>query len=190
MQYDRLVSGLAGVLGAITVVMAVLGVVYNPAILFVALTFAVSTYFVYYHASGRLAARVYRSVERQAATGAGGERRHRTRRRGGFDAGPRQDWRPPRDGATAREAAFGGRGGRQRQRQTSQRRTRQRQRVQPARGPSTAEAYRTLGLDPNADDASIKRAYREKVKEVHPDAEGGDEERFKEVTAAYDRLTD
>ncbi|WP_233571989.1 DnaJ domain-containing protein [Halosegnis longus] len=35
----------------------------------------------------------------------------------------------------------------------------------------------------------MKRAYREAVKEKHPDR-GGDEEEFKDVTAAYDRLTE
>lgn len=52
-----------------------------------------------------------------------------------------------------------------------------------------AAAYRTLGLEPGADDEAIRRAYREKVKEVHPDREGGDEQAFKQVTEAYDQLT-
>jgi hypothetical protein len=212
-QYDRLVTGLAGVLGGITVVMTVLGLLFEPPILFVALTFAAATYLVYFHTSGRLAARVYRTVERQAAVDSARSRgRQRTGRRSPRDtgAGPREDWTPPRDGATAREAAAGGGTGRQRtthsgrtgqqrasqrgqrQRQRQQRRgTRQRQRPPNASdGPTAAEAYRTLGLDPGADESSIKRAYREKVKQVHPDADGGDEEAFKEVTAAYERLTD
>ncbi|RNJ27484.1 J domain-containing protein [Halosegnis longus] len=42
---------------------------------------------------------------------------------------------------------------------------------------------------PDADEQAIKRAYREAVKEKHPDR-GGDEEEFKDVTAAYDRLTE
>jgi type II secretory pathway pseudopilin PulG len=205
-QYDRLVPALAGVLGTITVVLTVLGVAYNPAILFVAVVFGAATYLVYYHASGRLAARVYRTVERQAAVDGGRTQRRRGRGsgrgpRGGFGAGPREEWTPPRDGATAREAGFGrgtaqaGVGAGQRQRRTRQRqqgrRTGQRQRAaRTGAGPTTAEAYRTLGLDPGADDASVKRAYREMVKEVHPDADGGDEAAFKAVTAAYERLTD
>jgi curved DNA-binding protein CbpA len=40
----------------------------------------------------------------------------------------------------------------------------------------------------SADQSTIKSAYREKVKEVHPDTEGGDEERFKQVNRAYERL--
>jgi curved DNA-binding protein CbpA len=53
-----------------------------------------------------------------------------------------------------------------------------------------AEAYRRLDLDPTADEAAVREAYRERVKEVHPDAADGDEETFKRVTAAYERLTD
>lgn len=56
-------------------------------------------------------------------------------------------------------------------------------------GPSRAEAYRRLGLEPGADDATVKRAYREQVKEVHPDTADGDQEEFKRVTRAYERLT-
>ncbi|SFR93748.1 DnaJ domain-containing protein [Halomicrobium zhouii] len=211
MQYDRLVTGLAGVLGGITVVMTVLGLLFEPPILFVALTFGAATYLVYFHTSGRMAARVYQTVERQAAVDPSrGRRRQRTGRRGRRDAGagPREDWTPPRDGRTAREAAAAGAGGREGathsgrsgQRQASQRGqgrrqqrrgTRQRQRPPNANsGPTAAEAYRTLGLDPGADESSVKQAYREKVKQVHPDTDGGDEEAFKAVTAAYERLTD
>jgi len=56
-------------------------------------------------------------------------------------------------------------------------------------GPSRAEAYRRLGLEPGADEAAVKRAYRERAKEVHPDTADGDQEAFKEVTRAYERLT-
>ena len=56
-------------------------------------------------------------------------------------------------------------------------------------GPSRAEAYRRLGLEPGADEATVKRAYREQVKEVHPDTADGDQEAFKRVTRAYERLT-
>ena len=50
-----------------------------------------------------------------------------------------------------------------------------------------AEAHRVLGVTPGADPATVRRAYRERVKEVHPD-NGGDEAAFRRVTAAYDRL--
>ena len=46
-----------------------------------------------------------------------------------------------------------------------------------------------LDVGTDADEAEIKRAYRERVKAVHPDQAGGDEEAFKRVTEAYECLT-
>lgn len=173
----------------LTVVLTVVGVFVNPAVLVLALMFGVSTYVMYYHLSGKMAASLYERVERRAAQNTGGARR------GGFGAGPREEWEPPRDGRRARgtrrarESQQRGRGrqsARDRQRQQRQRR----RRVQTADGPSPTEAYRTLGLDPDADQGAIKRAYREKVKEVHPDTDSGSEAEFKQVKAAYERLSD
>ncbi|MFB6308722.1 MAG: J domain-containing protein [Haloarculaceae archaeon] len=179
MNYDRLIEGVAAVFAGLTVLLVVVAVLYNPAVLFVALAFAASAYLMYYHASGRMAGRLYERVERQAASNAGD--------RGGFGAGPREGWVPPRDGRRARDVA-GGRdrrqGGRRKQRGRGQRGQRT-----VRDGPSAAEAYRTLGLEPGADQSAIKRAYREKVKEVHPD-NGGDEESFMAVKDAYERLSD
>jgi hypothetical protein len=53
--------------------------------------------------------------------------------------------------------------------------------------PSIAEAYEALGLEPGADREAIREAYRERVKETHPDL-GGDPEAFIRVRAAYERL--
>lgn len=44
-----------------------------------------------------------------------------------------------------------------------------------------------MGL--TADAAEIRRAYRERVKDVHPD-NGGDRAAFMRVTAAYERLSE
>lgn len=52
-----------------------------------------------------------------------------------------------------------------------------------------ADLYGVLGLAPDAAPEDIKRAYRRKAREHHPDA-GGDAERFKEVTQAYEVLSD
>ena len=52
-----------------------------------------------------------------------------------------------------------------------------------------ADLYEVLGLRPDAATEEIKRAYRRKAREHHPDA-GGDAERFKEVTRAYEVLSD
>ena len=52
--------------------------------------------------------------------------------------------------------------------------------------------YEVLGVDKNADDAAIKRAYRQLAKKNHPDVNPGDkdaEERFKEINEAYQVLS-
>lgn len=49
--------------------------------------------------------------------------------------------------------------------------------------------YDTLGIDPDASDEDIKKAYRAKARESHPDA-GGDEKEFQELSIAYDVLSD
>lgn len=48
-----------------------------------------------------------------------------------------------------------------------------------------AAAFAVLGLPDSADAATVRRAYRDRVKEVHPD-QGGDEDEFQKIRAAYD----
>ena len=53
--------------------------------------------------------------------------------------------------------------------------------------------YEVLGIDKNADEATIKRAFRQQAKKNHPDLNPGDkeaEDRFKEVNEAYQILSD
>jgi len=46
-------------------------------------------------------------------------------------------------------------------------------------------AYAVLGLPDSADVDDVRRAYRERIKEVHPD-QGGDPDEFRKVREAYD----
>src|ERR1700733_15250257 len=50
--------------------------------------------------------------------------------------------------------------------------------------------YKVLGVVTTATDKEITRAYRKLAKQYHPDANPGSEERFKEISAAYDVLGD
>jgi molecular chaperone DnaJ len=53
--------------------------------------------------------------------------------------------------------------------------------------------YAVLGVAKNASQAEIKKAYRKLAQQHHPDANAGDpraEERFKEISAAYDVIGD
>lgn len=192
-----LVLGLAAVFAGLTALL-VLGTVVSGQLiaLFVAVPLGLTSYFMYYHGSGQLARAVHR--KRQTA------RRQATR--GGFGAGPRSRGGPRTRaerqaragaGAGASAGAGPGAGDPRSSRTTGQRgprggrydRTRDPRDRSPrsSSGPTRAEARAVLGVDAGADEAEIKRAYREKVKEAHPDR-GGDESTFKRVTAAYDRL--
>ena len=53
--------------------------------------------------------------------------------------------------------------------------------------------YEVLGVNKNADAATIKKAYRKLAKKYHPDSNEGNAsaaEHFKEVNEAYDVLSD
>lgn len=184
---SQLVNGLAGAFGLMTAILVVGGVVGSPVLLFVALLFGAMTYILWAHATGRLMSRVYRGVEDHARTETGAG----SGSTGGFGAGPRAEWTGPRQGRTVSEEA------RRRAREQARRRagagtagTGGRQAQRAREGPTAREAYDRLGVEPGADEATVKRAYRERIKEVHPDADGGDAEEFKRVQQAYDRLTE
>jgi len=52
-----------------------------------------------------------------------------------------------------------------------------------------ASPYDILGIDSDADEDEIKQAYRNRVKQTHPDL-GGSEAAFKRVERAYQRLSE
>jgi molecular chaperone DnaJ len=59
--------------------------------------------------------------------------------------------------------------------------------------PARPDYYRVLGVGKNATEAEIKKSYRKLARQYHPDRNAGDkkaEERFKEISQAYDVLSD
>jgi hypothetical protein len=172
---DRLLMALAAVFAGLSVFVAMVAIVFQPVLLVVAVPFGVVTYFMWYQASGRLGRRIYRGVENRARTD------DRRQERGGFGAGPREAYEPRGEWFREPGDPRGARGGR---------RTRQRTAPRTTDGPTAREAREILEVGADADEEAVRRAYREKVKQVHPDTPDGDEERFKRVTAAYERLAE
>jgi molecular chaperone DnaJ len=59
--------------------------------------------------------------------------------------------------------------------------------------PEKPDYYKVLGVGKNAAEAEIKKSYRKLARQYHPDRNQGDkqaEERFKEISVAYDVLSD
>lgn len=54
----------------------------------------------------------------------------------------------------------------------------------------TKDFYQTLGVPRTATPDDIKKAYRKLAHQYHPDKQGGNEEKFKEVNEAYQVLSD
>ncbi|GAA0227891.1 J domain-containing protein [Haladaptatus pallidirubidus] len=175
MLRSRLLLGLSAVFAGITVSLTILGFWYNLFLVVFAIPFGVTTAILWYHATGRL----HKKVEREAAyrdsnRGFGSTRtagRERTRQR------TRSQSRARTRARSREQAQWDAREG-----------NRRRATVNGSSGPSPAEAYRILGLDVGADDEAVREAYREKVKDVHPDRANGNEEAFKRVNRAYERV--
>src|SRR5210317_2138529 len=50
--------------------------------------------------------------------------------------------------------------------------------------------YSTLGINKNASQDEIKKAYKKMSMQHHPDRTGGDDSKFKEINEAYQTLND
>ncbi len=60
-------------------------------------------------------------------------------------------------------------------------------------GRKKKDYYKILGIDKNADENTIKKAYRKLAKKYHPDTNAGNAqaaEKFKQITEAYSVLSD
>lgn len=158
MTRSRLLLALAAVFAGLAAVLFVLGVVYSLLLLPVSLLFAATAYLLWYHATGRLVARMRHRAARES---------QRTR------------------AEDARRASRSGPNSR-----SSQDEDRWVWGAGTTVSQSKTRAARVLGVSADADQETIRQAYRERAKEVHPDAEDGSEEAFKEATAAYERLRD
>lgn len=187
MARSRLVLGLAAVFAGLTAVLTITALVVQPFLLLVALPFAATTYFLWLHATGRLADRTRRA---QTATGheSGGDDRRR------FTPGATDS--AATDGrGRARETARGAAGRERRGRGGGSRAGNARRGTRTRTTPSVEqptlsreEACRILGVSPDADQDTVKAAYREQVKRTHPDTAAGDEQAFKRLNRAYERL--
>lgn len=200
MSRSTLLVAVGAVLGGVAVLMTALAAAFEPLLFFVALPFGFGGYLIWYQGTGRLAARARREAAsrdtteraRRAASAAGNgpgegdgprwadpqeaDRRARARRRAArASAGVASDG-STRAGPGPRGPGAGARAGRERVAEPFDDRM------------SEGEAREVLGVDPGSDDETIRRAYRSKVKDTHPDTADGDEESFKRVAEAYERL--
>ena len=62
--------------------------------------------------------------------------------------------------------------------------------MDPRREWFDTDYYAALGVSPDASDKEVTKAYRKLARQHHPDSSGGSEDRFKEVSAAYDVIGD
>lgn len=172
MQQSPLVLVIAALFAGMTALLVIGSVVSgSPVAFLVALPLGATAYFMYYHGSGKLA----RAIRHQQ-----GARRRQTDTRGGFGAGPRTRRGPRTRAERTARSRFGTDG------RTDDTGTRA---PESASGPTRSEARSVLGVTADAERTEVRKAYREKVKDVHPDR-GGEEAEFKRVTAAYERLSE
>ncbi|RLM72958.1 DnaJ domain-containing protein [Halorubrum sp. Atlit-26R] len=189
MTNRTIVVGLAGAFVGMTALLLIGGVVLHPIALALAVPFGAVSYFLWYHASGRLHDQARRSAEQ-----AGPTERERARQRARAEANRERAYRAAgtdggRGAAEGRRAGGRGRGGASGPGGPGGTGGRDpRDRAPAADRMSEREAYETLGLDRTADSEAVRRRYRERAKRLHPDGEDGDEEGFKRLNEAYEVL--
>lgn len=176
-DFDRDTVGivLAGVFAGLAVLLAIVALARQPFLLVLAVPFGVAAYLVFMGATGRAPLGGYRRVtpeEAREARATRGDREPGGRSRFAEEARQRARGERTRDGRG--QARAGGQRGRQP--------------TEPADALARRDAARILGVDADAGAATVRQAYRERVKAVHPDANGGDQETFQQVTEAYERL--
>ncbi|MFC5134415.1 MULTISPECIES: J domain-containing protein [Haloferacaceae] len=182
--------GMAATFVGLTALLVVAGVVVNPLLLAVAVPFGVAAYLMWFHASGRLRERMRREADRLGPT-----ERERARQRARAAENRRDAYRGAGAGGSGASGSHAGPGGRtggdgSRSGRFGGGSRDPRDRAPATNGMSVREAYATLGLDPSADPETVRSAYRERAKRLHPDGEDGDEEAFKELNRAHEVLTD
>lgn len=163
---ETIVVGLAAVMGGMTAFMLVVAVVVSPFFFLLSVPFGGAAYVMWQHATGRLA------FDRARASPLGGVR-----------FGPES----PEDPRRTRT---------KRSRRAERNRSRAHQSNGTTSGSGTPmgnrlskrEAVQTLGIEPDASTGAIRRAYRRRAKEAHPDTDSGSSEEFKRVNRAYERL--
>ena len=174
---DVLLLGIAAVLAGLTATLAMLAIAYSPFVILAAIPTGAAAYFLWYQASGRL-----KEDMRSRATG----RRSGPRAGEGAPGGNSRFAREARarmgDGGRVGPRGAGGRGARTRGRGSTGGAA-----MAGTSGMPPGDARRTLGVDADASQSEVKAAYRDRVKETHPDS-GGDEEEFKRVNSAYEPL--
>ncbi len=178
-----LLLGIAAVLAGLTATLVMLGITQSLFVLVAALPTGAAAYFIWYQASGRMKEDLRaRAAAARASPGdddgrtPGGdsrfarEARRRARMGDGGRAGPAGGRRSA--GAGSRARGRGPTGGAA---------------MNANSGMPPGDARRTLGVEAGASQSEVKSAYRDRVKETHPDS-GGDEEEFKRVNRAYETL--
>ncbi|ELZ33595.1 J domain-containing protein [Halorubrum tebenquichense] len=187
MTNRTIVVGLAGTFVGMTALLVIGGIVLHPIALALAVPFGAVSYFLWYHASGRLHDQARRSAEQ-----AGPTERERARQRARAEANRERAYRAAGAADGGRGAGPGGsrRGARGPGGPRGSGARDPRDRAPSADRMTEREAYETLGLDRTADGETVRRTYRERAKRLHPDGEDGDEEEFKRLNEAYETLTD